>query len=196
MYCGFGEMTSSAFIRSIGMMRRMPVSGLVLRSPISLSSSCETVFTSAFCSVNTPADMPDIQSMSNMSIVSIRCRSSTLGAGEDQQVARLVGAHGLRVLRERLEDAQHLAHADVAAAARSAPSSRAAARAVELPSCGVTLPRTAAACGTIFQRLSSLTIVAPFIRSSVSSVAGSALARNAASIVRIVTWPPTFGSIV
>ena len=77
MYAGFGEITSSAFIRSIGMMRRMPVNGLVSRSPMTLSSSCDTDLTSAFCSVKTPADIPDIQSMSNMSIVSIRWRSST-----------------------------------------------------------------------------------------------------------------------
>ena len=39
------------------------------------------------------------------------------------------------------------------------------------------------------------TIVAPFIRSSVSSVAGSA-SRGMPDDVRIVTVPPTAGSIV
>ena len=93
--------------------------------------------------------MPAIQSMSNMSMVSSRCRSSRSVPDEDQQVAQLVGAHGRRVLRERLEDAHHLAHADVAQRHDLDTESPAAARACELPSCGVTLPRTAAAAGTI-----------------------------------------------
>ena len=37
-----------------------------------------------------------------------------LGAGEDQQVAQIVGAHGRGVLGERLDDPHHLAHADIA----------------------------------------------------------------------------------
>ena len=49
----------------------------MLRSPIKRSSSCITDFTSAFWSVNTPTDMPDIQLMSNISTVSIMCLSSS-----------------------------------------------------------------------------------------------------------------------
>ena len=75
-YAGCGVTTSSAFIRSIGTILRMPVIGLALRSPTIFSSSVITCLTSEFLSVNTPADMPAIQSMSNMSIVSIRWRSS------------------------------------------------------------------------------------------------------------------------
>ncbi len=36
-----------------------------------------------------------------------------LGAGDDQQVAQIVGAYRRRILLERLEDRHHLAHADV-----------------------------------------------------------------------------------
>ena len=57
------------------------------------------------------------------------------------------------------------------------------------------LPRTAVAAGTTFQIVPSLIIVAPFERSSISSVAGSA-SRGMPEVVRIVTVPPTAGSIV
>ena len=50
--------------------------GLRFLSPMILSSSAITDLTSELVSVNTPADMPAIQSMSNMSIVSIRLRNS------------------------------------------------------------------------------------------------------------------------
>ena len=46
-YSGCGVMTSSAFMRSIGMMRRMPESGLLSGVPKALSSSATTVLTSA-----------------------------------------------------------------------------------------------------------------------------------------------------
>ncbi|MBK7079782.1 MAG: hypothetical protein IPH55_03225 [Betaproteobacteria bacterium] len=75
-YAGCGVITSSALSRSIGMMRRMPVSGLRLRSPMILSSSWPTVFTSALCSVKSPTDIPAIQSTSKVSMVSSRCFSS------------------------------------------------------------------------------------------------------------------------
>ena len=55
--------------------------GLRFLSPMILSSSVITDFTSELVSVNTPADMPAIQSMSNMSIVSIRlCNSRSVPA--------------------------------------------------------------------------------------------------------------------
>ena len=77
------------------MMRRMPASGLVALSPTALSSSAPTVFTSAFCSVNTPTDMPAIQSMSNMSIVSTRCFNS---CSVPDRISMLRSSSGLTAL--------------------------------------------------------------------------------------------------
>mgnify|MGYP003694104071 CR=1 FL=1 len=85
-YAGCGVMTRSAFIRSIGMMRRMPVSGLVLRSPTTLSSSCPTAFTSEFCSVKTPdrhagdpVDVEDDRSSRAGAAARARCRTGSAG---------------------------------------------------------------------------------------------------------------------
>ena len=139
-----------------------------------------TAFTSALCSVNTPADMPVIQSMSNIAIVSIRCAQLALGARQDQEVAQVVDAHRLRVLRERLDQPQHLAHADVAQRDdlhREAGRQRATRCCRAAASRCRARPRPAArSCRC---RPPRRTIVAPFIRSSVSSVDGSALARDA-----------------
>ena len=66
---------------------------------------------------------------------------------------------------------------------------------MELPSCGVMLPRTAEAAGRIFHTPPSLTIAAPFMRNSISSVAGRA-SRGIPEVVRMVTVPPTCGSMV
>ena len=75
-YAGCGVITSSALRRSIGITRMIPVNGLLARSPITLSSSWPTVFTSALSSVNSPTDIPAIQSMSKVSMVSSMCFSS------------------------------------------------------------------------------------------------------------------------
>ena len=113
-YAGCGVITSSAFIRSIGTMRRMPASGLVLRSPTTFSSSCHHALhvgvlqrEHARRHARHPVDVEHVDRLHQVPKLA-------LGAGQDQQVAQLVGAHRLRVLRERLQDAQHLAHADVA----------------------------------------------------------------------------------
>ena len=65
----------------------------------------------------------------------------------------------------------------------------------ELPSWGTVLPRMATACGTTWYKPPFLTIVAPLARSSVSSVAVSN-SRGIPLEVRMVTVPPTAGSIV
>ena len=113
-----------------------------------------TVFTSAFCSVKTPADMPDIQSMSNISIVSIRWRSSS---SVPDRISRL------RISSARTACASFANGSRMRSISRT-PTYRSGTICTEkpggsardeLPSCGVTLPRTAAACGTIFQSCSS-----------------------------------------
>ena len=140
-------------------------------SPITLSSSCPTIFTSEFCSANTPTDMPAIQSTSNMSIGSRRCgaRARSRRGSSGRAIRR---AEPLWPPGRTAPGPAHFPCADIVQRDDLHRKSR-RQRAIRVPSCGVTLPRTATALGTILYRPASFTIVAPFIRSSVSSVAAA-----------------------
>jgi hypothetical protein len=146
--CGLGVTTSSAFMRSIGTMRIRPPSGFWSRWPSSFSISAPTDLTSALCSVNSPADMPAIQSTSKILIVSSRCLSS-------------------RSVPEMMSRLRKSSARTACASLANGSISRSISRTLtymsgtiwteypggsarfERPSIGVTLPRTAAPAGTI-----------------------------------------------
>ena len=113
-YAGCGVITRNAFNRSIGMIRRIPASGPALRSPIALSISARDRLDvgvlqreQADRHAGHPVDVERVDRLEQV-------LQLALGAREDQHVAQIVGAHGRRVLHERLEDAHHFADADVA----------------------------------------------------------------------------------
>ena len=113
-YAGCGVTTSSAFIRSIGTILRMPVIGLALRSPTIFSSLGHHLLDvgvpqreHACRHAGHPVDVEHVDRVHQVAQLA-------LGSRQDQHVAQLVRAHRLRVLREGLEQPQHLAHADVA----------------------------------------------------------------------------------
>ena len=134
-------------MRSIGRILRMPVIGLVLRSPTIFSSSCITCFTSELRSWKTPADMPAIQSMSNISIVSMRWRSSR---SVPDRISMLRSSSGRTACASRAKGSRMRSISRTPTYLRGTICTEnpdGSAR-IEPPSCGVTFPRTAAACGT------------------------------------------------
>ncbi len=145
-------------------------------------------------SVNTPADMPAIQSMSNMSIVSMRLRSSR---SVPARISRLRSSSGRTACASLAKGSSSriISFTPTNFNGTICTENPDGSERVELPSCGTVLPRTAMACGTTWYMPPFLTIVAPFARSSSSSVDASDSLGMPVD-VRMVTVPPTAGSIV
>ena len=102
-----------------------------------------------------PVDVEHVDGFEHVLAARARCRRRSAGCADRRRVSSSRPLEGL-------QDRHHLTHADVLERHDLHADSRAAARASELPSCGVMLPRTAVAAGTTFQIVPSLIIVAPF----------------------------------